>query len=167
MRPTTDSRAPSEPWPWELRRPELLLRHLDREGWLRTWQTLLARVRDPAGAQELLGCDQVWAQEPDEREDARDLVEASLRRLGLPEWDWPDYNDRDLIVPVVVRHGPLLPFQWDFDVLYGLRYANSFQVRRGDLLLVTPHGWCSALEEFGAREPRATLATPPAVIMQS
>lgn len=145
-------------YPWELRRPDLLLRAVaDREPFDRP-RTLLARIDGPYDAQQLVDVTVLW-EEPAPDELARTaLTEQALQRLGF-SYTGARYPDWPMAVPIVVRPGSSW-FSWDeHEAVLGLRYGSNFcDVIQGDVLTVTSHGWMSWMDELHGDSPQAQWA---------
>jgi hypothetical protein len=145
-------------YPWDIRRPDLLLDQVRERHRFDRPKTLLARVDGPYDRQRLVDCTVLW-DEPTQDEYERTLqTEQAMRRLGfgltrLPHKQWP------IVVPVVIRPGSAW-WSWDErEVWLGLRYgSNLCDVLQGDVLTVTARGWISHLDELHGGEPRAAWA---------
>jgi hypothetical protein len=145
-------------FPWEIRRPDLLLHQLSERHPFDRPRTLLARVDGPYDQQRLVDCTVLW-HEPAQDEHERTLqTEQAMRRLGFgftrrPCPQWP------IVVPVVIRPGSAW-WSWDErEVWLGLRYgSNLCDVLQGDVLTVTGRGWISHLDELHGGQPRAAWA---------
>lgn len=146
---------------WDLADPARLLHDLAAAGPLLTGRSLLCQVARPATDQRLVAHTDVWRSgfPPDDEWGAREEVEAAMRRIGHTEWEWDDdVRLTSAVVTVVLREGRAVPRAGDFAVTSALRYANNvFQALRGELVIVTPHGWLSVPDELAGREPVAVI----------
>jgi len=142
--------------PWDLERPDRLLRHFGQEIALTEPATYLLRVERVAGQQRLTGWTQLWQEPPVVAEpDRTDLTEQALARLGVPT-RVPAYDDRPLVVPVVVRPGHLVWTDDEREVFLGLRYAgNSFAFMHSELVVVGESGWWMPESDLTGGSPRA------------
>jgi len=101
---------------------------------------------------------ELWTEPPVDERERTDLAEDALRRLGLPEFDRTDFNERPLVVPVIVLDGPCW---WSIDVqevLLGLRYGNNrFQSLHTSPYVVNRHGWYDAFDGAAGTSPSAAF----------
>lgn len=145
----------SKPDRWELRRPDLVLRDLERLLPFDTPRTLLARVDGAWCDQRLAKATQLWRQ-PARDELARTrTTERALKRLGLG-FTKTAYAEWPIVIAVVVRPGSCW---WSFDeseAHLGLRYgSNLVHAVNGDIITVTRRGWYSQLDELYGATPAA------------
>ena len=148
--------------PWDLVDPARLLRDLAAATPLLTGRLLLCQVARPATDQALVAQTDVWPDgQPADEMQARDEVEAAMRRIGHRDWEWDDdVRLTSAVVNVVIRGGRAVPRASDYTVRLSLQYANNpFQALRGDLIIVTPYGWITALDELAGLEPVAAAAS--------
>jgi hypothetical protein len=141
--------------PWEIRRPDLLLRLVAERHPFDRPRTLLVRVDGPYDQQCVADSTVLWDEPAQDEHERTVQTEQALRRLGFgftrhPYPQWP------IGVPVVVRPGSAW-WSWDErEVWLGLRYgSNLCHVLTGDVLTVTARGWVSHLEALHGHEPRA------------
>jgi hypothetical protein len=149
-------------YPWEVRRPDLLLAELAERHPFDRPRTLLARIDGGYEEQRLTASTVLWDEPADDESERTRLTEQALERLGFARTagrypDWP------LAVPVVVRPGPAW-MSWDeTEALLGLRYgSNLCDVHEGDVLTVTARGWYAPMDELWGTEPRAVWAAATA-----
>jgi hypothetical protein len=146
--------------PWDLVDPARLLRDLAAVNPLLAGRSLLCQVSRPATDQLLVAHTDAWPDgRPADDTEAQDRLEDAMRRIGHRDFDYDD-NVRltSAVVTVVIREGRAVPRASDYDVVSVLRYANNpFQALRGDLIIVTPHGWITAGDGLAGREPVAVL----------
>jgi hypothetical protein len=153
--------------PWDLVDPARLLRDLAAMTPLLAGRSLLCQVARPATDQQLVAFTDAWPDgRPTDDTEAQDRLEDAMRRIGHRDFDYDDdVRLTSVVVTVVIRGGPAVPRAGDYDVDSVLRYANNpFQALRGDLIVVTPHGWITEPDELAGREPVAVL---PAVTTAS
>jgi hypothetical protein len=136
--------------PWDLDRPDVLLRWLQAQAPFDEPAAYLVRVDE----QQPVAWTRLWSEPPlDEYPHRTRLGEEALARLGVPEWT---RQARPLVVPVIVRPGHLV---WTFDeqeVFLSLRYAgNRYAFMHHDFLVVTEHGWWWGFLDHREPEPRA------------
>lgn len=142
--------------PWDLDRPDRLLRWLEQEVVFDEPAAYLVRVDVVDGEQRAVGWTRLWDEPPAvEHPDRTRLGDEALERLGMPGFDVP-YRQRPLVVPVVVRPGLRV---WTFDeleVFLSLRYAgNTAAFMQHDYLVVTELGWWWVWVDVREPEPRA------------
>jgi len=146
---------------WHLTDPARLLHDLAAAGPLLTGRSLLCQVARPATDQRLVAHTDVWRSgfSPYDELGAREEVEAAMRRIGHREWEWDDdVRLTSAVVTVVLREGRAVPRAGDFAVTSALRYANNlFQALRGELVIVTPHGWVCLPDQLAGLEPVAVV----------
>jgi hypothetical protein len=94
----------TEPDRWELRRPDVIVRDLERQQPFDLPRTLLARIDGPWRDQRLTRSTQLWRR-PTSNECARTrAAERALKRLGLG-WTKAPYDAWPIVVAVVIRPG--------------------------------------------------------------
>lgn len=145
-------------YPWELRRPDLVLRDIAEREPFTTPRTLLARVDGPYEQQRVVGVTVLWEGPAEDEIERTLLTEQALQRLGFDRTDRP-YPDWPMAVPIVIRPGSAW-FGWDeSEAILGLRYgSNLCDVIQGDVLTVTSRGWMSWPDDLYGTEPRAEWA---------
>jgi hypothetical protein len=146
--------------PWDLVDPARLLHDLAAVTPLLVGRSLVLQVSRPATDQQLVAYTDAWPDgRPTDDMEAQDRLEDAMRRIGHREWDFDDdVRLTSVVVTVVIRDGRAVPRAGDYDVVSVLRYANNpFQALRGDLIIVTPHGWFIEPDELAGREPVAVL----------
>jgi hypothetical protein len=146
--------------PWDLVDPGRLLHDLAATTPLLAGRSLLCRVARPATDQQLVAYTDAWPdRRPTDDTEAQDRLEDAMRRIGYRDFEWDDdMRLTSVVVTVVVRDGRAVPRAGDYDVVSVLRYANNaFQALRGDLIIVTPHGWITEPDGLAGREPVAVL----------
>jgi len=144
---------------WDLADPARLLHSLTAATPLLTGRSLLCQVALPATEQLLVAHTVVWPDgQPADEMRARDQIEDAMRRIGHRDWEWDDdVRLTSVVVTVVIREGPVVPRSSDYAVDSMLRYANNtFQALRGELVIVTPHGWVSVPDQLAGRQPVVT-----------
>ncbi|MGH8941077.1 MAG: hypothetical protein ACRDV2_17275 [Actinomycetes bacterium] len=140
--------------------PARLLRDLASETSLLAGRSLLCLVHRPATDQRLVSHTDAWPDgQPSDEWNARKSLEDAMRRIGHRDWEWDDdVRLTSVVVTVMIRDGLAVLRSSDFDVVSVLRYANNpFQALRGDLIVVTPHGWITAYDGVAGLEPIALL----------
>jgi hypothetical protein len=145
---------------WDLVDPARLLHDLAAVTPLLAGRSLLCQVARPATDQELVAYTDAWPDgQPTEDPEAQDRLEDAMQRIGHREWEWDDdVRLTSVVVTVVIRDGRAVPRAGDYDVVSVLRYANNrFQALRGELVIVTPHGWIVEPHGLAGREPVAVL----------
>lgn len=144
--------------PWELRRPDMLLRAVAAQQPFDKPRTLLARIDGPYDDQRVADVTVLWDEPAEDELERTHLTEQALQRLGFgycaahyPEWP--------MAVPIVVRPGSAW-WSWDeSEAVLGLRYgSNLCNVLQGDVLTVTGRGWLSWPDDLHGTEPRAQWA---------
>lgn len=166
MTPLSDAyraAVPPHPEMWDLADPARLLRDLRAATPLVIGRSMLCQVSRPATDQILVAHTDVWpAARPEDESQARGDIAEAMRRLGHRDWEWDDdVRLSSIVVTVVIRSGPALPRTEDYDIGAVLRYANStFQALRGELVIVTPHGWITSPDQLAGREPVAVGPFP-------
>jgi hypothetical protein len=145
-------------YPWELRRPDLVLRAVAERQPFDRPRTLLARIDGPYDGQRLVGVTELWVDPAEDELERTTLTEQALQRLGFGYTDarYPDYP---MAVAIVVRPGSCW-WSWDEqEAFLGLRYGSHLcDVIQGDLLTVTSHGWMSWPGDLHGTKPRAQWA---------
>ena len=160
-RDTYRAEVPKHLEPWELADPARLLRDLAAVTSLLAGRSLLCQVARPATDQLLVAHTDVWPSgPPDDECTARDDIEGAMRRIGHRDFDWDDdVRLTSVVVPVVIRQGRAVPCREDFAIPSVLRYANNpFQALKGELLIVTPHGWITSPDGVAGLDPVAEVA---------
>jgi len=145
---------------WDLADPARLLRDLAAATPLTTGRSLLVQVARPATDQVLVAHTDAWPSgQPEDECAAREALEDAMRRLGHRDGTWDDdVRMTSVVITVVIREGRAITRSSDFAVDSVLRYANNtFQALRGELLIVTPHGWISCPDELAGLEPVAVV----------
>ena len=145
----------------DLSDPARLLRDLDREIPLVVGLSVLCQVSRPATEQRLVAQSVAWrGAGPADADQAQQAVTAGMRRLGHTEWTWDDeVRLSSAVTMVVVREGRAVERSSDFDVWRALRYANNpFQALVSDIVVVTPHGWFTAVSMVAGLQPVARPA---------
>jgi hypothetical protein len=145
---------------WNLADPGRLLHDLAAESPLLVGRSLLCQVARPATDQQLVAFTDAWPDgRPIDEMAAQDRLEDAMRRIGHREGEWDDdVRLTSVVVTVVVRDGRAVPRAADYDVVSVLRYANNrFQALRGELLIVTSHGWIVEPHGLAGLEPVAVL----------
>ena len=148
---------------WDLIDPARLLHDLAAATPLLAGRSLLCQVARPAIEQTLIAHTDVWPTgQPADEMEARDEVEDAMRRIGHREFDWDDdVRLTSVVVPVVIRTGRAVTRADDYAVTSVLRYANNpFQALRGELIVVTPHGWITSPDQLAGRDPVAVTPEP-------
>lgn len=154
--------------PWDLRDPGGFLARLARLVPLAAG-TIVALVHLPSTRQEVQSAVRIeWSDDPPTHD-----LEAELDRTARSEilhdvahqlWGTrPDRRGRPehAFVTVVVRPGRVVFGPAEYRMLNAWRYANYFlPVHRGDLLLVTPHGWRASCDDSGAAVPALEPTQP-------
>lgn len=142
-------------YPWELRRPDLVLRDIAEREPFTTPRTLLARVDGPYEQQRVVGVTVLWEAPAEDEFERTLLTEQALQRLGFDRTDAP-YRHWPKAVPIVIRPGSAW-FGWDeSEAILGLRYgSNRCDVLQGDVLTVTARGWMSWPDDLYGTDPRA------------
>lgn len=145
----------TKPDRWELRRPDLVLRDLERQLPFDMPRTLLARVDGRWRDQHLTRATQLWLRPPRDELARTRATERALKRLGL-RWTKTPYDEWPIVVPVVVRPGACW-WSWDeSEATLGLRYgSNLVDAVSGDVITVTSRGWYSQLDELAGSAPAA------------
>ena len=141
--------------------PARLLRDLSAATPLLTGRQLLCQVARPATDQGLVAHTDVWPNgEPSDELDAREELEAAMRRIGHRDWQFDDdVRLTSAVVIVVFRDGRAVSRSSDYAAGRALRYANNpFQALRSDIIIVTPHGWITEPDELGGLAPVAVIA---------
>ena len=138
----------------ELRDPQGLLDELAARTPLTEGRVLLLLVHQPARAQKLLAVDELTPLAPDIDEDFRgrsDLLYERVWRLPIPE---RSDTAASILVTVVVRSGTNGWGDEEKRWVTAWRYSNhnSWAFDR-DIIVVTPHGWCSLWSHAGGHEP--------------
>jgi hypothetical protein len=160
--PKVDRRMP-EIDPWLLRDPATFLVDLGSLTPLSA-VTVIALVHRPSTRQELLATVPIrWAADHEPQpSDAEAEIDRSARSELLHDAAYalwgrrPDRRGRPehALVTVVVRPGRVVLGPHEWQIQHAWRYANYFlPVHRGDLLLVTEHGWCAALDDSCGAQP--------------
>ncbi len=138
----------------ELRDPQALLDEIAAAVPLTEGRVLLALVHQPARAQELLALDELTPLPDDLDEGHRgrsDLLYERVRRLPIPP---RSDTSASILVTVIVRAGTNGWGEEERRWAMGWRYSNhNSDAFDRDLLVVTPHGWCSLWSESGGHEP--------------
>lgn len=142
--------------PYELRDPADLLADLLREGALAVGTLTLVLVDDASGVQRVVARTPLSVPDDDRDDEPGNAVERGLERLGLQRRPtspratsaWPT------VVPVVTRTGRCVVRQSDLAAARALRYVNGFEMFWTGPLVLTPYGWCDALESYGGSSPR-------------
>jgi hypothetical protein len=82
--------------------------------------------------------------------------------IGHRDWDWDDdVRLTSVVVTVVIRDGLAVTRASEYAVPSVLRYANDlFQALRGELVIVTPHGWISSPDQARLRPSDRRAAGP-------
>lgn len=145
---------------WDLADPARLLHDLAAATPLLAGRSLLCLVARPATDQKLVAHTDAWlARRPADEMQARDEIEDAMRRIGHRDWEWDDdVRLTSVVVTVVIRDGRAVPRADDYAVGSVLRYANNtFQALRGELVIVTPHGWITSPDQLAGREPVAVV----------
>lgn len=145
-------------YPWELRRPDLVLREVAVREPFTSPRTLLARVDGPYEQQRVVAVTLLWEEPADDELERTHLTEQALQRLGFGRTD-ARYPHWPMAVPVVVRPGAVW-FGWDeSEAILGLRYGSNFcDVIQGDVLTVTARGWMSWPDDLCGTQPQAEWA---------
>lgn len=148
---------------YDLADPARLLRDLKARTPLRAGRSLLCQVARPATDQLLVAYTDAWPSgRPTDELHERDEIEDAMRRIGHRDWEWDDdVRLTSVVITVVIRDGRAVPRASDYAVGSVLRYANNtFQALRGELLIVTPHGWITVPDQLAGRCPVAVVPTP-------
>jgi hypothetical protein len=124
---------------WNLADPGRLLHDLAAESPLLVGRSLLCQVARPATDQQLVAFTDAWPDgRPIDEMAAQDRLEDAMRRIGHR------------------------------DVVSVLRYANNrFQALRGELVIVTPHGWIAEPHGLAGLEPVAVLPSAGAATVSA
>lgn len=152
----TDDDTPSpaaELDPWELRAPSALLHDLDRLVGLHPGR-YVCLVRESSTQQTLLRTVRLEGDldlEEHDSDDSRVLHDLADRLCEGIETPWPiEYS----FVTVVVRAGRCVTGTEEMAMLMAWRYANFLpQVFQGELVLVTPSGWCTFMGRDAGADP--------------
>jgi hypothetical protein len=154
--------VPAHLEPWQLVDPARLLRDLASATPLAAGRSLLCQVSRPATDQLLVAHTDAWPATGRSTDEigAQEHIEDAMRRIGHRDWQWDDdVRLSSVVVSVVVRDGRAVLRSDDYDVVSVLRYANNvFQALRGELVVVTPHGWITSPDELAGLDPIAMPA---------
>jgi hypothetical protein len=138
----------------ELRDPQTLLDEIAAAFPLTEGRVLLALVHQPARQQRLLAVDELSPLPPDIDEEHRgrsDLLYERVWRLPIPPRSDTSHS---ILVTVIVRSGTNGWGEEEIRWATGWRYSNhNSPAFDRDLIVVTPHGWCSLWSESGGHEP--------------
>lgn len=145
-------------YPWEIRRPDLLLREVAAQRPFDRLRTLLVRVDGPYEQQRIVASTVLWDEPAEDENERTRLTEQALQRLGF-SYTRATYPQWPIAVPVVIRPGSAW-MSWDeHEVWLGLRYgSNLCDVIHGNVITVTARGWVSRLDRLSGGEPRAAWA---------
>lgn len=149
---------------YEYRDPGQVLLDVLRRHALADGDVLLALVREPSAAQEVVAIRRLdadlWRTNGD-RERA-DFLAGEARQLPVPEWRGapPEHS----IMTVVARRGWCLIGREEAQWLIAWRYSNHLlNAFSGELILLTEHGWVDFMSGLGGPEPRLENS-PTAVV---
>lgn len=169
---------------WTLRDPATTLAEILDRALVMPGQTVIARVA--VGSQEVLGTHVLMTPIPyrpprnetdDEesahcaRADLSDRLRAITEELvpGDPAETWRHVGDGpcggvdSLLITVVCREGRVVDtdLEWQFAIAW--LYANHlYRVFRGDVYVVTPHGWAELGDRRAGLEPTLDVDLPRA-----
>lgn len=138
----------------ELRDPQALLEEIASAVPLTEGRVLLALVHQPARGQKLLALDELTPLPVgiDEGHRGRsDLLCDRVWRLPIPP---RSDTSASILVTVIVRSGTNGWGEEEMRWAMGWRYSNhNSDAFDRDLIVVTPHGWCSLWSESGGHTP--------------
>ncbi len=144
--------------PWELRDPAVFLRDLARIVPLEPG-LVVALVRESSTEQRLVRAVRIGGETDIEDPDGHDSQVLHDVAHSLCDGIDPPFPVEYSFVTVVVRDGRCVFSDAEFAVLGAWRYANYFvRVFQGELVLVTPSGWCT----FMGADAGAAPALAPA-----
>jgi hypothetical protein len=138
----------------ELRDPQALLDEIAAAVPLTEGRVLLALVHQPSRGQKLLALDELTPLpvDIDEGHGGRsDLLYDRVWRLPIPP---RSDTSASILVTVIVRSGTNGWGEEEIRWAMGWRYSNhNSDAFDRDLIVVTPHGWCSLWSESGGHTP--------------
>lgn len=144
---------------YELRDPQALLDELAATVPLTEGRVFLALVHQPARAQKLLAVDELTPLPPDIDKGHRgrsDLLYERVWRLPIPA---RSDTSASVLVTVIVRSGTNGWSNEEMRWFMGWRYSNhNSDAFDRDLIVVTPHGWCSLWSTSGGHAPAMVAA---------
>lgn len=144
--------------PWELRDPAALLDDLDRLVGLHPGR-YVCLVRESSTEQLLLRVARLEGDldlEEHDSDDSHVLHDVAGRLCEGIDTPWPiEYS----FATVVVREGRCVTGTEEIAMLMAWRYANFLpRVFQGELVLVTPSGWCTFMGHDGGATPVLRVA---------
>jgi hypothetical protein len=143
----------------ELRDPQALLDELAATVPLTEGQVFLVLVHQPARAQRLLAIDELTPLPSDIDRGHRgrsDLLYERVCRLPIPA---RSDTSASVLVTVIVRSGTNGWGEEEKCWAMGWRYSNhNSDAFDRDLIVVTPHGWCSLWSQSGGHTPAMVAA---------
>ena len=147
---------------FEFRDPGTVVTEVLAQLYARAGDAYLVLVREPSGLQLVEQVVQVdtdqWQQL--DRYDRSQLLADSVDAMPVPEWT-SGSSPRHAVMTIVVRNGLAVLGGPEADWLFAWRYANTVaHVFKGDLVLVTEHGWTDFMTGWGATSPRLVAGAP-------
>lgn len=152
--------------PYEYRDPGEVVRAVVSRRPMKPGDVAFALVRAPSTEQRVLR--DVRAVEPDcpgIDEAWESVVRDGVRRLRVPRWRGAP---RHSIMTIVARTGFAVFGAAEGRWMYAWRYNHDFvDAYKGELIVLTPHGWADFMTGLGGTEPRIgqpSTATMPAAL---
>jgi hypothetical protein len=143
----------------ELRDPQALLDELAGTVPLTEGRVFLVLVHQPARAQKIVAVEELTPLPPDidhQHRGRSDLLYDRVWRLPIPV---RSDASASILVTVIVRSGTNGWGEEERRWAMGWRYSNhNSDAFDRDLIVVTPHGWCSLWSESGGRAPAMVAA---------
>lgn len=139
---------------YELRDPQRLLDEIAAKVALTEGSVFMALVHQPTTAQKLLALEELTPLRPDIDEGHRgrsDLLYERIWKLEIPR---RTDTSASILVTVVVRDGTNGWGPEEKRWAQGWRYSNhNSEAFDRDIMVVTPHGWCSLWSNDGGVSP--------------